>query len=89
MLAAQAAANGAGLSTGTRPASATTPASRPVIRWVEPLVPVNAAAPVHPNLGGMLGVSELPNGRSQVGRGQRTWKMDVKPVSKPRRAPRR
>ena len=31
----------------------------PVIRWVEPVVPVNAAAPVHPNLGGMLGASEL------------------------------
>jgi lysophospholipase L1-like esterase len=31
----------------------------PVIRWVEPAVPVNAAAPLHPNLGGMLGASEL------------------------------
>jgi hypothetical protein len=31
----------------------------PVIRWVEPVVPVNAAAPIHPNLGGMLGASEL------------------------------
>ncbi len=31
----------------------------PVIRWVEPVVPVNAAAPIHPNLGGMLGASQL------------------------------
>jgi hypothetical protein len=31
----------------------------PVIRWVEPVVPVNAAAPIHPNLGGMLGASNL------------------------------
>jgi hypothetical protein len=31
----------------------------PVIRWVEPVIPVNAAAPVHPNLGGMMGASDL------------------------------
>jgi lysophospholipase L1-like esterase len=31
----------------------------PVVRWVEPVVPVNAAAPVHPNLGGMIGASAL------------------------------
>ena len=31
----------------------------PAVRWVEPMVPVNAAAPVHPNLGGMLGVAPL------------------------------
>jgi hypothetical protein len=31
----------------------------PVIRWVEPAVPVNAAAPIHPNLGGMQGASNL------------------------------
>jgi lysophospholipase L1-like esterase len=31
----------------------------PVIRWVEPVVPVNAAAPIHPNLGGMMGASDL------------------------------
>ena len=29
----------------------------PVIRWVEPAVPANAAAPLHPNLVGMLGAS--------------------------------
>jgi lysophospholipase L1-like esterase len=31
----------------------------PVVRWVEPVVPVNAAAPLHPNLGGMIGASQL------------------------------
>ncbi|HMJ97501.1 MAG TPA: SGNH/GDSL hydrolase family protein [Thermoleophilaceae bacterium] len=31
----------------------------PAIRWVEPAAPVNAAAPVHPNLGGMMGASDL------------------------------
>ena len=31
----------------------------PVIRWVEPVVPANAAAPLHPNLVGMLGASSL------------------------------
>jgi hypothetical protein len=30
-----------------------------VIRWVEPVVPVNVSAPLHPNLGGMLGAAEL------------------------------
>ncbi len=28
-------------------------------RWVEPYVPVNAAAPLHPNLGGMIAMSNL------------------------------
>ena len=31
----------------------------PVLRWVEPLVPLNLAAPVHPNLTGMVGMSDL------------------------------
>lgn len=31
----------------------------PVIRWVEPIVPVNAAAPVHPNLGGMTAIRDI------------------------------
>jgi hypothetical protein len=31
----------------------------PVLRWVEPLAPVNAAAPIHPNLNGMLGMSDV------------------------------
>ena len=31
----------------------------PAVRWVEPLVPANAAAPVHPNLLGMIGAANL------------------------------
>ncbi len=31
----------------------------PVIRWVEPLVPASPAAPVHPNLVGMLAMADL------------------------------
>jgi lysophospholipase L1-like esterase len=31
----------------------------PGIRWVEPAVPANAAAPVHPNIFGMLGAANL------------------------------
>ena len=31
----------------------------PGIRWVEPAIPANAAAPVHPNIFGMLGASNL------------------------------
>jgi lysophospholipase L1-like esterase len=31
----------------------------PVLRWVEPAVPVNLAAPVHPNLTGMLAFSQM------------------------------
>jgi hypothetical protein len=30
-----------------------------VVRWVEPAVPVHAAAPFHPNLGGMQGTAEV------------------------------
>jgi len=59
MMAQQAAAKGAELVdwyTASRGHDACQP---PVIRWVEPAVPVNAAAPLHPNLGGMIGASEL------------------------------
>jgi GDSL-like Lipase/Acylhydrolase family len=31
----------------------------PAVRWVEPAIPANAAAPVHPNLLGMLGAARL------------------------------
>ena len=41
------------------PSAGHTACDLPVIRWVEPIVPVNAAAPVHPNLGGMTAVAEL------------------------------
>ena len=60
----------------------------PVIRGVEPVVPVNAAAPVHPNLGGMIGASELLT--AALGRTRAAHLVDGgEPVSKPRRAPRR
>lgn len=41
------------------PSAGHTACDLPVIRWVEPLVPVNAAAPIHPNLTGMLAVADL------------------------------
>ena len=59
MLAAQAAANGAEVVDWYGASVGHDACQPPVIRWVEPVVPVNAAAPIHPNLGGMLGASEL------------------------------
>jgi lysophospholipase L1-like esterase len=59
MVAAQAAANGAGLVDWYTASIGHDACQPPVIRWVEPVVPVNAAAPVHPNLGGMMGASAL------------------------------
>jgi hypothetical protein len=59
MLATQASANGAALVDWYRASIGHDACKPPVVRWVEPMVPVNAAAPVHPNLGGMLGVAPL------------------------------
>ena len=59
MMAAQAAANGAELVDWYTASIGRDACKPPVIRWVEPAVPVNAAAPLHPNLGGMIGASEL------------------------------
>jgi lysophospholipase L1-like esterase len=59
MLADQAAANGAELIDWYTASIGHDACQPPVIRWVEPAVPVNAAAPLHPNLGGMIGASEL------------------------------
>jgi lysophospholipase L1-like esterase len=59
MLATQAAANGAELIDWYTASIGHDACQPPVIRWVEPVVPVNAAAPVHPNLGGMMGASAL------------------------------
>jgi lysophospholipase L1-like esterase len=59
MLADQAAANGAELIDWYTASIGKDACQPPVIRWVEPVVPVNAAAPVHPNLGGMIGASNL------------------------------
>lgn len=41
------------------PSAGHTACDLPAIRWVEPIVPVNAAAPVHPNLGGMTAVKDI------------------------------
>jgi lysophospholipase L1-like esterase len=59
MLADQAAANGAELVDWYTASIGHDACQPPVIRWVEPVVPANAAAPLHPNLIGMLGASEL------------------------------
>jgi lysophospholipase L1-like esterase len=59
MLAAQATANGAELIDWYTASIGHDACKPPIIRWVEPVVPVNAAAPLHPNLGGMIGASEL------------------------------
>jgi lysophospholipase L1-like esterase len=59
MVAAQAAANGAELIDWYTASIGHDACQLPVVRWVEPVVPVNAAAPIHPNLGGMMGASDL------------------------------
>jgi lysophospholipase L1-like esterase len=59
MLATQAAAAGAEVIDWYTASIGHDACQPPVIRWVEPVVPVNAAAPIHPNLGGMIGASEL------------------------------
>jgi lysophospholipase L1-like esterase len=61
MMATQAAANGAELIDWYTASVGHDACQPPVIRWVEPVVPVNAAAPIHPNLGGMMGASALLN----------------------------
>jgi lysophospholipase L1-like esterase len=59
MVAEQSAANGAEVIDWYTASIGHDACQPPVIRWVEPVVPVNAAAPVHPNLGGMMGASNL------------------------------
>jgi lysophospholipase L1-like esterase len=59
MLAAQAAANGVGVIDWYEASIGHDACQPPGIRWVEPAIPANAAAPVHPNLLGMLGASSL------------------------------
>ena len=41
------------------PSAGHTACDLPLIRWVEPFAPVNAAAPVHPNLGGMTAIRDI------------------------------
>jgi lysophospholipase L1-like esterase len=59
MLAEQAAAHGAEVVDWYTASIGHDACQPPVIRWVEPVVPANAAAPLHPNLLGMLGASDL------------------------------
>jgi lysophospholipase L1-like esterase len=57
MLAEQAAANGATLVDAYRNAIGHDACKVPAVRWNEPLVPASAAAPLHPNLQGMIATS--------------------------------
>jgi len=41
------------------PSAGHTACDLPVVRWLEPIVPVNAAAPIHPNLGGMNAIRDI------------------------------
>ena len=59
MLAAQADLNDARYVDVYWPSEGKTACDLPVLRWVEPIVPVHAAAPLHPNLTGMLAVADL------------------------------
>jgi lysophospholipase L1-like esterase len=59
MLATQAAANGATLVDVYAASVGHSACALPGLRWVEPVVPVNAAAPVHPNLLGMKAMADL------------------------------
>jgi hypothetical protein len=59
MLADQAAANGAGLVDWYTASIGHDACQPPGIKWVEGPVPMNAAAPVHPNLLGMLAAADL------------------------------
>jgi len=59
MLADQAAANGATLVDVYAASRGHDACALPGVRWVEPVVPVNAAAPLHPNLLGMQAMSTM------------------------------
>ena len=59
MIADQASANAATYIDVYGPSAGKTACDLPVLRWIEPIVPVNAAAPLHPNIMGMLGITDL------------------------------
>ena len=59
MLATQAAANGAKLVDVYAASVGHDACALPTERWVEPAVPTNAAAPLHPNLLGMKAMADL------------------------------
>jgi lysophospholipase L1-like esterase len=57
MLAAQAAAHGATFVDTYTPSIGRDVCASSSVRWVEPIIPANAAAPVHPNARGMAGMA--------------------------------
>ena len=59
MLAQQAALNDARWSTSYAASVGHDACALPGLRWVEPVVPANAAAPLHPNLLGMKAMANL------------------------------
>ncbi len=59
MIATQAAANGATLVNWYNASIGHDACKSPSVRWVEPLIPNNPAAPIHPNLAGMQGAANL------------------------------
>jgi hypothetical protein len=59
MLATQAAANGATLVSWYAASIGHDACKSSSVRWVEPLVPGNSAAPIHPNLAGMTGAASV------------------------------
>jgi hypothetical protein len=59
MLAQQAAANGAQLVDVYAASRGHDACALPGLRWVEPVVPANAAAPLHPNLLGMQAMATM------------------------------
>jgi lysophospholipase L1-like esterase len=67
MLARVAAANGAEYVDAYTPSVGHDACQPPGLRWVEPLVPANLAAPIHPNALGMLGVADAVVAQLQGG----------------------
>lgn len=59
MLATEAAANGATLVSCYAASIGHDACKSSSVRWVEPLVPGNSAAPIHPNLAGMQGAASV------------------------------
>lgn len=59
VLAAASAAGGASYVDIRTPGIGKDVCALPVVRWVEPFIPANLAAPLHPNLTGMLGMTEV------------------------------
>jgi hypothetical protein len=59
MLASRAGLAGVGFIDTYGPSEGHSACASPSTRWVEPLVPANLAAPVHPNARGMAGIAAV------------------------------